>query len=70
MAHPSEEVAVNSRFVMSVPIYRLESAFAEKSFQGVGVIPDISVVEQDALEAALNDAKKRIDDTARRRRPN
>lgn len=70
MAHPSEALTVNSRFLMSVPIYRVESAFAEESFQGVGVIPDINVPEQNALEAALKDAKKRIHGTARKRRPN
>jgi len=60
MAHPSIEVTVNSRFLISVPIYRVESAFAEKSFEGVGVIPDTSIPEQNALDAALKDAQERI----------
>jgi len=70
MSHPCQEVTVNSRFLISVPIYRVESAFAEKSFQGVGVIPDISVPEQNALDAALRDAKQRIHKPRRDRRPN
>jgi hypothetical protein len=70
MAHPSEELAVNSRFLISVPLYRVESAFSSKSFQGVGVVPDISVPEQNALDAALNDSKKRVHNTVPERRPN
>jgi C-terminal processing protease CtpA/Prc len=70
MAHPCKEMAVNSRFLISVPIYRVQSAFAEKSFEGVGVVPDITVPEQDALETAVEDAKKRIDNSRRDRPPN
>jgi len=61
MAHPCEEVMVNSCFIMSVPIYRVESAFAAKSLEGVGIIPDIGVPEENALGAALADAKARAD---------
>jgi len=59
MAHPSEEMTVNPRFLISVPVYRVESAFTKKSFEGVGITPDIRVPEQEALSAALKDAKTR-----------
>jgi C-terminal processing protease CtpA/Prc len=69
MAHPCEEEMVNPLFLVSVPIHRVQSAFTKKSFQGVGVVPDISVPEQDALDAAIKDAEKRAHDRVRGRRP-
>ena len=60
-----DEVRINSRFLLSVSTHRAVSAFTESSFQGVGVLPDISVAEENALDAALEDAKRRIQAPAR-----
>jgi hypothetical protein len=60
-----DEVRINSRFLLSVSTLRAVSAFTESSFQGVGVIPDINVDEEHALDAALEDAKRRIQVPAR-----
>lgn len=60
-----DEVQINSHFFISVSTLKPVSAFTESSLQGVGVVPDIRVSEEKALEAALKDAKKRIHAPAR-----
>lgn len=55
-----DEVRINSRFLLSVSTLRAVSAFTESSFQGVGVVPDINVAEENALDAALEDARRRM----------
>jgi len=60
-----DEVRINSRFLLSVSTHRVVSAFTESFFQGVGVIPDIGIAEENALDAALEDAKGRIKAPAR-----
>ena len=44
-AHPGEEVTVNPRFPISVPVYRVETVFTKKTFQAIGVNPEISLPE-------------------------
>lgn len=60
-----DEVRINPRFILSVSTFRVVSGFTETSFQGIGVIPDISVAEENALETSLEDAKRRIQTQAR-----
>jgi uncharacterized membrane protein len=56
MAHPSKEVVVNDYFRMSVPYLRSENVVTKTSFEGTGVVPDIEVPADRALEAAVEDA--------------
>jgi hypothetical protein len=64
-AHPVHERVINDRFWMRVPFARAISPVSKTDWEGVGVIPDIKVPASQALEAACQDAAKRID--ARRR---
>lgn len=59
-AHPVHERAVNDRFWMRVPFARAISPVSKTDWEGVGVIPDIKVPASQALEAARQDAAKRI----------
>ena len=61
MAHPSKEVVVNDYFRVSVPIRRIENVVTGTSFEGIGVIPQIEVPADRALEAAIEDALGRLD---------
>jgi YD repeat-containing protein len=62
MAHPSKEVVVNDNFRVSVPYLRSENVVTGTSFQGTGVTPQIRVAADGALDAAVEDAVRRIDD--------
>ena len=53
-----DELRINPLFVMSVSTLRAVSAFNNKSFQGVGVVPDIEVASGNALDKALEIAEK------------
>ncbi|UCC30506.1 MAG: hypothetical protein JSU86_20195 [Phycisphaerales bacterium] len=59
-AHPVHERAVNDRFWMRVPFARAISPVSKTDWEGVGVIPDIKVPASQAVEAACQDAAKRI----------
>ncbi len=60
MAHPSEEVVVNDYFRMSVPFLRSENVVTGSDWEGTGVIPQIKVKADQALTAAIEDAKYKI----------
>jgi hypothetical protein len=60
MAHPSEEVVVNDYFRMSIPYLRSENVNTGTDWEGVGVVPDISVSAGDALETASKEASQQI----------
>jgi YD repeat-containing protein len=62
MAHPSKEVVVNDYFRVSVPFLRSENVVTGTSFEGTGVVPQIEVAADRALEAAVEDASRRIGD--------
>ena len=64
-AHPVRERSLNDRFWMRVPFARAISPVSKTDWEGVGVIPDIKVPASQAIEAACEDAAKKID--ARRR---
>jgi hypothetical protein len=59
-AHPSEEVVVGPNFRMSIPIWRSENVITGTSWEGIGVLPQIEVAADRALEAAVEDALRRI----------
>lgn len=59
-AHPSEEVVVNDYFRVSIPFRRSENVRTGTDWEGVGVIPQIAVPAEGALEAAVGDARQRI----------
>lgn len=59
-AHPTTDRAVNDRFWISIPTGRTISPVSKTDWEGVGVIPDIKVPATEALEAACEDAAKRI----------
>ncbi len=59
MAHPSKEIVINKLFRMSVPYLRNENPITKTSFENIGVIPHIKVKASKALEAAIEDSKKR-----------
>jgi hypothetical protein len=59
MAHPSKEIVVNDYFRMSVPYLRTENVVTKTSFEGTGVVPDIEVPADRALEAAVENALRR-----------
>lgn len=58
-AHPCKELVLNKLFRISVPFMRVESAITKTNFENIGVIPHIKVEASKALEAAIEDAKKR-----------
>ena len=60
MAHPSKEVALNEYFRMSIPYLRSENVVTGTDFEGTGVEPQIRVEAERALEAALEDVRRRI----------
>jgi hypothetical protein len=59
-AHASEEVVVNDYFRVSIPFRRSENVITGTNWEGVGVLPQIEVAADDALEAAVSDARQRI----------
>lgn len=60
MAHPSREIVVNDNFRVSIPYLRTENAVTGRSFEGTGVAPHIKVAADKALDAAIEDALRRI----------
>jgi C-terminal processing protease CtpA/Prc len=59
MAHPSKELVLNKLFRIAVPFKRVENPITKTSFENIGVTPHIKVKASKALEAAIEDAKKR-----------
>jgi hypothetical protein len=59
-AHPVNMQRVNDRFVVTVPFSRAENPITRTNWEGVGVQPDISTPADRALDAAREDALKRI----------
>jgi C-terminal processing protease CtpA/Prc len=60
MAHPSKEIVINDYFRASIPYLRSENIVTGTSFERTGVIPQIRVAADSALEAAIEDAIERI----------
>jgi hypothetical protein len=53
--HPAKEISINPQFVISIPFLRGEK---QELFQEKGIIPDVIVPENNALEKAIELAKK------------
>jgi hypothetical protein len=60
MAHPSKEVVVNDHFRVSVPFMRSETVITGTDWEGKGVVPQIEVTADRALETAVEDALRRM----------
>lgn len=60
MAHPSKDIVVNDYFRVSIPYLRSENIVTGTGFEGTGVIPQIRVTADRALEAAIEDALQRL----------
>jgi C-terminal processing protease CtpA/Prc len=59
-AHPVVERVINDRFRMLVPYARAENPITKTNWEGVGVIPHIKVSAANVLNAAREDAAKKI----------
>lgn len=57
-AHPSEEVVVNDYFRLSIPFRRSENVITGTDWEGIGVIPQIEVAADEALEVAIQKARR------------
>jgi len=57
-AHPIMHISVNDYFGIRIPYARMISPVSKTDWEGIGVIPDIQVPMDDALEAASKDAIK------------
>ena len=59
-AHPVRGVRVNDRIVVGVPYMRACNPITKKDWEGVGVEPDVKVTRAEALDRALELARKAI----------
>lgn len=60
MAHASLEKVINDNFRISIPFLRGENLITKTNWEGVGVIPNIQVAADKALETAYRDAKAKM----------
>lgn len=51
-ANPIEMFRINDRFEVSIPVARAVNPISKTNWEGVGVVPDVSVPAADALETA------------------
>lgn len=65
-AHPTDWYQLTEHVTVTVPNCRSESPFTGTDWEGVGVVPDIAVAEDEALTAAIEHAKLSIDGDADR----
>lgn len=59
-AHPVMHISVNGYFGVRIPYARMMSPVSKTDWEGTGVIPDIRVSMDEALEAACKDAVKNL----------
>jgi hypothetical protein len=59
-AHPVNQFAVDEGFVANIPFARAINPITGTNWEGVGVVPEIVVPEEQALDAARLDAMKTI----------
>ncbi len=59
-AHPVSPAEVGHGLVAMIPFARAENPLTKTNWEGVGVRPDIEAPADQALEAALADARKRL----------
>ncbi len=60
--HPSMVWPVNDKFNIQIPYAYSLSPVTKTDLEGVGIIPDINVSADEALDAAINDVVKKIKD--------
>jgi len=59
-AHPVMHISVNDYFGVRIPYARMMSPMSKTDWEGIGVIPDIQISMDEALEAAYKDAIKNL----------
>ncbi|MEW6249485.1 MAG: S41 family peptidase, partial [Planctomycetota bacterium] len=59
-AHPVRGVRVNDRIVVGVPFMRACNPISRKNWEGTGVEPDVKTIADEALDRAIELAKKAI----------
>ncbi len=59
-AHPVQPRVLAGRFTVMIPFARAENPITKTNWEGVGVEPHIKVAAEKALEAAQEDAAKRL----------
>ncbi|ACU77690.1 peptidase S41 [Catenulispora acidiphila DSM 44928] len=59
-AHPTDWYQLTEHVTVTVPNCRSESPFTGTDWEGVGVVPDLAVAEDEALTAAIEHAKLSI----------
>lgn len=61
-AHPVRPVPFGEHFVVTVPFMRAENPVTKSNWEGTGVVPDMQVPADKALDAALGLARRGSDD--------
>ena len=59
-AHPVTGQQISDRFTITLPFARAFNPITKKNWEGVGVIPHIKTSVDDALDAAVADARSKI----------
>lgn len=59
-AHPVRGERLNERFMMGVPFMRAQNPISKTNWEGDGIEPDIKTTADDALDRAVEEAKKAI----------
>ena len=58
-AHPTRFIPISDTIEITVPIARAVNPVTGTNWEGVGVVPDIPVDAADALQAAVDEARRR-----------
>ncbi len=61
-AHPTRFIPISDTIEITVPFARAVNPVTGTNWEGVGVVPDIPVDATDALEAAIDEARRRSSD--------
>jgi len=65
-AHPGRRFPLDAKFEIFIPVGRAENPITKSNWEGTGVLPDILVAADDALEAALADIEATVTPSIRR----
>ena len=69
-AHLTRDVALNDRFILTIPFARAINPITGTNWEGSGVKPDISVQSSKALDVALELAEKSAEEHRKKREEN
>ncbi len=61
-AHPVDGFIISDQFVANIPVGRAINPITKTNWEGVGVVPDITVAAPDALDAAIGQALQTLAD--------